>query len=386
MIAGGGVAALEACLALRAHVDAEQVDIELLAPSTAFDYKPLSVLEPFERGRGWAMPLASFAADQDLILVPDGLAAIDDDRRTLTTTSGEERVYDLLLVAIGTQKHDSIPGALAFRGHADARALHDIVDRVPRSRRMAFVVPDGESWPLPMYELALLTAARLVRVTDGQVALVTPERAPLEIFGAHATEAVSEALERHHVGVMSGITATSFDGGLLHREAGEPISFSAVVTLPRLTGRAVAGLPCGSRGFIPVDEHGHVEGLERVYAAGDITNYPVKQGGLATQQADAAAESMLADIGLSIEPSPFRPRIRGVLYSDQAPTYLQSAGEGRESGPEPRPYSLWWPPSKIAGRYLSPYLTVEAGAPRAPEVRPAADSSWAAVTIDQPLD
>jgi hypothetical protein len=34
---------------------------------------------------------------------------------------------------------------------------------------------------------------------------------------------------------------------------------------------------------------------------------------------------------------------------------------------------MWWPPSKIAGRYLASYLTVRAGAPRAPELRPSAD-------------
>ena len=64
------------------------------------------------------------------------------------------------------------------------------------------------------------------------------------------------------------------------------------------------------------------------------------------------------------------PVLQGVLYTDRAPAYLR-ATHGEASAP--RAYSLWWPPSKIAGRYLSPYLTIRAGAPRAPEVRPEAD-------------
>ena len=121
-----------------------------------------------------------------------------------------------------------------------------------------------------------------------------------------------------------------------------------------------------------MDPHGRVSGAEGVFAAGDITAFPFKQGGLAAQQADAAAEAMLAALGLPIDPRPFDPVLQGVLYTEDDPTYMRRRlGDGDEV--EPRSYSLWWPPSKIAGRFLSPYLTVRAGAPRAPEVRPGSD-------------
>src|SRR6478735_1406206 len=114
--------------------------------------------------------------------------------------------------------------------------------------------------------------------------------------------------------------------------------------------------------------------MDRVYAAGDITTFPFKQGGLATQQADAAAEAMLAELGLPIEPQPFAPVLQGVLFTGGEPTYMRAPlGDRTASASEPRGYSLWWPPSKIAGRFLSSYLTVRAGAPRAPEIRPASD-------------
>jgi hypothetical protein len=50
LIAGGGVAGLEALLALRA-LAGDLVDLELLAPEPAFWYRPLAVAEPFDAGR-----------------------------------------------------------------------------------------------------------------------------------------------------------------------------------------------------------------------------------------------------------------------------------------------------------------------------------------------
>ena len=49
LIAGGGVAALEAALALRVHA-ADRVAVELLAPEPHFWYRPVSVAAPFELG------------------------------------------------------------------------------------------------------------------------------------------------------------------------------------------------------------------------------------------------------------------------------------------------------------------------------------------------
>lgn len=80
------------------------------------------------------------------------------------------------------------------------------------------------------------------------------------------------------------------------------------MTLAAVEGLRLAGLPTTS---IPIDEHSGVAGVEDIYAAGDGTNFPVKQGGIATQQADAAAESIAASLGLPIEPAPFGPSCAG---------------------------------------------------------------------------
>ena len=99
-----------------------------------------------------------------------------------------------------------------------------------------------------------------------------------------------------------------------------------------------------------------------MFAAGDATAFPIKQGGLAAQQADAVAEAIAASVGADIDPQPFRPILRGVLLTGGPARYLRadiSGGAGDDSTISGE--ALWWPPDKIAGRYLAPYLSSQVG-------------------------
>jgi len=93
-----------------------------------------------------------------------------------------------------------------------------------------------------------------------------------------------------------------------------------------------------------------------VFAAGDITAFPIKQGGLACQQADAAAMQIAADAGADVQPEPFKPVLRGMLLTERWARFLRrdAAGHGEQTDVAGR--ALWWPPTKIAGRELAGYL------------------------------
>jgi CBS domain-containing protein len=161
------------------------------------------------------------------------------------------------------------------------------------------------------------------------------------------------------------------------------IAADRVVALPRLRGPRIDGLPQTVEGFVPVDAHGQVHGLADVFAAGDITSFPVKQGGIAAQQADAAAETIAATAGADLAPQPFRPVLRGLLLTGRQPRYLRhdltgGAGEASSASPDP----LWWPPAKIVGRYLAPFLGTFAGVESPPE----APSAFGAVPVEVELD
>jgi sulfide:quinone oxidoreductase len=380
VIAGGGVAALEACLALRDRLGPADLDITLLSPAQRFDYRPLSVLQPFRGVSRWSVALATFAADQDVTLVHDALAAVAPRARAAVTGAGDEIPYDLLLIATGGHAADAVHGALTFRGAGEGQAMRELLAAQPPS--IAFAAPAGCSWPLPLYELALLSAAELRgRGAATEVRLVTPEDAPLALFGRAASDFVADLLARHDIEVVASAAPVAASDGALELSDGRRLPADRVVALPRLLGRRIEGVPRDTEDFVPIDAHARVEGMAHVYAAGDVANFPFKHGGLAAQQADAAADAMLAEIGFPIVPRPFDPVIQGVLLTDSEPAYMQASLAPEAIAPsEPRAYSLWWPPSKIAGRHLSPYLALRTGAPRTPEVRP--DAGAVAVSID----
>ena len=365
VIAGGGVAAIEALLALR-HLVGEQVSIQLLAPDPVFVHRPSSVARPFGLGGPAQLDLAAFACDQGAQLWRARLEAVDPARRVALLAGGEAAPYDVLVVAVGAVPKPAVPGAISFAGPGQAAEVAALLDAVARgeSRRLVFAVPAQATWSLPVYELAMMAAVDLRDrgVRNATLSLVTPEDEPLRLFGAAAGSALREMLDARGIALLTNTRPLEVRDGLLHVEPGKPLRADAVISMPALGGPALAGLPADSRGFIPVDSHGRVPGVTGVYAAGDATTFPVKQGGLATQQADAAAEAVAADLGLGPEPSPFRPVMRGLLLTGGAPLYLRAELTGDEAPTsralhgEVSSRALWWPPGKVAGRYLAPYL------------------------------
>ena len=356
LIAGAGPAALETALALR-HDAPGLVEVTLLAPETHFAYKPISVAEPFALGATRRYELRSIAEDLGATLVPGTLEEVDVAARRVLPRAGRDLPYDALVIAIGARPIP-IPEATSFWGPDDAETLHGLVQDVEMgyTRRVAFVVPSGPCWPLPLYELAIMTAERAYDMySSPEVHLVTPEAAPLEVFGDGPSAAVREMLEHARVTLHTGTDAVVERRAVLLGTAGERLEVDRVVALPRLAGREIAGVPHDDAGFIPVDELGLVRGLAGVYAAGDVADFPVKQGGIATQQADAVASAIAARAGADVVPRPFEPVLRGMLLTERRPQWLQGASAGPE-GAVAAPHPLWWPPTKVVGRRLAPYL------------------------------
>jgi sulfide:quinone oxidoreductase len=366
LIAGGGVAALEAALALRDLAE-ERVSIELLAPEPHFWYRPLAVVEPFGTGHVHGLELASLAHACGARFTLGALASVDPDRHLARTAAGAELEYDALLVAAGAVPVAAIGGAVTFRGPADNIAFRDVLTELESgaARHVVFAVPGGVTWPLPLYELALLTSAFLAArgITSAQLALVTPEEAPLALFGTEASTAVQRLLDDRDIALHVRRLPMMASGGALAVSPRGSIRADRVVALPRLRGRPIEGLPRDANGFLPTDRHARVAGVADVFAAGDATAFPVKQGGIAAQQATAAAESIAAAAGADVTPRPFHPVLRGLLLTGSAPTYLRAdltGGAGDTSTARDEP--LWWPPGKIVGRHLAPFLAERGGA------------------------
>jgi sulfide:quinone oxidoreductase len=364
LIAGGGVAALEAMVALR-KLAGELVAVELLSPDTDFFYRPLSVAEPFGLGQVLRFDLDSLARGCGARHSPGTLVAVRADDKRIWTSRNASFTYDALLIAIGARPREAIPGALTFRGEADVRLVAGLLSDLDRGlvERVVFALPGGATWPLPLYELALLTADHLAREgnTETSLTFVTPESAPLALLGAEASEAVRRLLAERDIELVTDTYPDAFANGELQVVPVRSLPADAVVSLPRLRGVPLAGLAQDEDCFLRVDGFGRVADVADVYAAGDITTFPVKQGGLAAQQADVVAAVIAADAGAEVVPQPFEPILRGLVLSS-SPLFLRTelgGGHGEISSADTE--ALWWPASKIAARYLSPYLAERAG-------------------------
>jgi sulfide:quinone oxidoreductase len=382
VVAGAGVAGLETALALQA-VAPEHVSVELITPEDEFVYRPLAVAEPFHVGEMRRFPLARLVAAAGAELRLGALAAVDPDEKRATLADGSAVDYDVLVLALGAQL-PAVPGALTFRGRPeDSEELARLLERVATRdvRRLVFTVPAGSCWPLPLYELALLTGEYLSEhLTHAELTVVTPEEQPLGLFGTKASEAIALLLDMRGIGLRTATAPVAFEDGVLRVADGRTVDADAVVALPKLEGPRLDGIPQDEHGFVPADEFGRVAGLTDVYAAGDLTQSAIKQGGIAAQEADAVADAIAADAGAPVQPTPCHSVLRGLLFTGFVPRFLRHE-EGGPSFVDTQP--LWWPPGKIVGRYLSPFLAEHLGVATSTEAAPA-DALPIEVAVDRP--
>ncbi len=361
VIVGGGVAGGEALLALSA-LTRVRLDVTLVSRVADFHYRPLDLDEPFGLGRARRYALDDLARGAGARFVCDTLARVDTDGRRVLLGGGDELAYDALLVATGATPHPAFEYGVTFDRLLDPGEFDEVLadSRAGFAQSMAIIVPAGVSWTLPAYELALRTAAWMRQSAEPEVTLVTPEPEPLGIFGSEAAAEVATVLQQAGVRLIAGATAQPMSNTSYSMlPSGAWGEADRIIALPQLSAPRIPGMPHDRAGWIPADQHGRVPGFEGLYAAGDGTSFWIKQGGIAAQQADAAAQHIAATLGGSQQqPEPFRPILRGQLRTRDGARYMRAdlgGGEPPTLSSEP----LWWPPGKIASRWLAAHLSGE---------------------------
>jgi sulfide:quinone oxidoreductase len=364
VIAGGGVGALEGLLALQDLAE-DRVHISVLTAARHLTYRPWSVAEPFGSDPGRRYDWEHITRDRGVRWIPDLLEAVRPGAREVDTRDGPPIPYDALLLAVGARPEPALAGAIAFAGPRDVLAVRETLEALAPGCRhtIAFVAMAGTAWTLPLYELALMTAEYgRRRGLDLAIELITGESAPLGVFGAEARAAVRLRLGAAGIHIRTATFPTEYADGRLWLELEGPLEVDLVIALPRLRGPQLRGLPHEPERFVRVDHYGRVRGVDRVWAVGDMTTRPLKQGGLAAQQADVAAADIAAQIaGSDVDVHPYQPKLQGMLLTGADPLYLQRdphAPVSSEASSQP----LWWPPQKVVGAHLGPYLDALDGA------------------------
>ena len=375
VVAGGGIAGIEALLALRS-LTGDALPLTLVGPAEQLHYRPFAPLEPFSAGSSRRYDVAEICADLGVTHRRDALAAVDAGARAIVTEGGERIPYDALVLAPGARARGGLAHAHTFFADADPESLRWVVQELEQDvvRRVAFVVPPGRAWPLPLYELALMTAARVraLGINDAELTLVTPEDEPLGLFHGAGTAAVADRLAAAGIEFLGSTYAHDYDGETLALTPGErTLEAQRVVTLPLLAGPSIEGVPTDPDGFVHVDEQGRVPGLPGVFAVGDATTFAIKQGGIAAQQADAVAARIARAAGASVPEPSTRPLLRAVLVAGDGPVYLRATLTGGESVVSSVSRRCpWWPPHKVAARHLAPYLADRDDRSRRASARP----------------
>ena len=359
VIVGGGVAGLEALLALHA-LAGDRVVATLVSQCEWFVDRPMTVAEPFGFGSATRHSLSQITDELGANLVHANVVGVDAAAHRVRCADGSDVVFDTLVLASGARPRAPFADAITFGFEGSGQAIREMLARLRsgEARSVTFVAPAMTGWLLPLYELALMTAHELARSNvDGvQLRLLTPEDRPLALFGDRDSQSIGRLIAAAGIEFV-GTAFTEMEDAEPMNGARSEMSSDYVVTLPLLGGPGIAGVPATHpHGFIPVDGYGRVRGLDDVYAAGDAVDFPVKQGGLAAQQADTVAAHVAGHYGAAVDPAPFRPVLRGMLFTGGEPLYMRSGVPGADPEVPGAWYPLWWPPTKIAGRHLAPYL------------------------------
>jgi sulfide:quinone oxidoreductase len=177
-------------------------------------------------------------------------------------------------------------------------------------------------------------------------------------LGDGASRAVAELLERARVRVYANARPEVPESRhLLVNPEGPELQAGRIVAMPRIEGRPPQNVPSDAGGFVPIDEFCRVRGLgERVFAVGDMTDFPIKHGGLGAQMADVAAAGIASLVGDAPAPEPLRPVIRGVLHTGAAPLYLTARLEDGRVESEATTERAWPPDEKVVAEELGPFL------------------------------
>jgi sulfide:quinone oxidoreductase len=341
LIAGGGVAALEAAFALRA-LAGDLVDLEILVPETRFFYSPQAVFEPFGGTRVQQFELSDLAEALGAQLTLGALASVASTSHRARTTHAMSIPYDVLVIACGASPRPVLRDALTFRGPADTDRVAAIVRDAHRGdvEQITLAIPTRRTWPLPLYELAF----GLRRITEVPVSVATVEPAVAPALGPAGGAYLSSLLADAGIDVRTDV---GFDGWLPN---------GITVAAAELWADRIYGIPADDDGFIPTNRFGAVQGVRDVYAAGDITAYDVKHGSLAAMQADAVAESIAARAGAPVEPAPCKPILRACIACANESVYVRRDLDDRLDSGVVSQTPLWSPPAKIFARHLSPAL------------------------------
>lgn len=310
VVVGGGPAATELGFVLREHAGTG-VALTYVVPPAQGRTRALPGVEAFSEVRHRVHDLPAMITTLGARLRSGHVVAVDGDRHRVILADGGVIPYDILVLAPGARARSVFDSAvLTLYGDAGPQAAERVVAELRRDldRPLSFVVPPGVTRALALYELAVLTGLEArTRVPEAELRLFTPEPEPLSTFDRLGRTALAGLLDEAGVTVVPDAAVfEALDGRARIGAVRNLLGDDRIVALPVLEGPRLRGVPATPDGFIPIDDHGGVCGLEDVFAAGDATTCPVKHVDVACAQASTIADVIALRAGVhEIAPGPW---------------------------------------------------------------------------------
>jgi sulfide:quinone oxidoreductase len=312
-VAGAGFAAITGVRELRKQLpDAE---ITLVAPKPEFVYLPSLIWVPYgmRKGDDLRYDIRPLLGKLEVNYVQAAVSGISADGRTLETDAGALE-NDALLIATGGRYIKKLPGI--------ENAI-TICEGVEAAEKMGALLSelDGGTVALgfggnpkepsamrggPMFELlfGLDTWLKKQGTRDKfRLVFFTPAPRPGQRLGDKAVDKLLGEMKKRGIDTHLGHKIKSFENNVVKTEGGE-IQADLILFMPGMTGPAWmqgSPLPVSPGGMIKADRMTRVEGMERIYVAGDAGSYPgpgwmPKQAHMADLQAVAAAKNIALNL------------------------------------------------------------------------------------------
>ncbi|MBE1495658.1 NADH dehydrogenase FAD-containing subunit [Amycolatopsis lexingtonensis] len=339
VVLGSGFAGLETTFALRALASPEQVRLTLVSDRDDFFYRPGGSYLPFGAAESpLHVPLAKPLRRREIDVRVATAEGVDTARGVVHTSRGPVP-YDHLVVATGAAMRPEEVAGLAEHArtvwkpgqlHALGEQLRWVAQnaRHGRLQQVLFLVPPGNKWAGPLYEIALMldTWLRRREVRDNvQLAFTTSEQSYVQAFGPKLHDVVAAEFAERGVDGRTGASPDKVSELEIAYTDGTAQEFDLLVTFPPyVAAHRFDGLPADDRGFLVCEESTRrVLGHPNVYAPGDAGDFPVKQAFLALRQAQAVAGQIAADVGAHLPGPGFEPVGMCVLEMFDKATFAQ---------------------------------------------------------------
>ncbi len=312
-IIGAGFAALTAVRKLRAQD--VSLEITLIAPRAELHYLPGIIWIPagLRKRSDLVVPLDNFFKRKRVHFFQARVTGLRDGGRVVETDQGEIE-NDGLIIATGGRFIKKLPGIenviTPCEGITAAEKIRDRLKEM-QGGTIAIGFSGNPKEPSamrggPMFEFlfGIDTQLRLEKRRDKfKLIFFSPAANPGNRLGPKAVDGLLKEMEKRDITTHLGHKMKSFENDRVVTEGGE-FSADLILFMPGMTGNKWfdnSELPRSDGGLIRADRHCKVEGMERVYVAGDSGSFPgpdwmPKQAHMADLQAAAASKNLLAEM------------------------------------------------------------------------------------------